>query len=74
MTKGECMATERRNPSPGVVSAPDSGALSISAQPPLARGELLSLLQRLSVELDAFLDDLDIRREPSRNRESSRQP
>jgi len=68
------MATDRRNPSPAVLSAPDGGALPISAQPPLARGELLSLLQRLSFELDAFLDDLGVRRESSRNRESSRQP
>jgi hypothetical protein len=68
------MATDRRNPSRAVLSAPDGGALPIGAHPPLARGELLSLLQRLSVELEAFLDDFGVRREPSRNRESSRQP
>jgi hypothetical protein len=68
------MATDRRNPLPAVLSAPDSGALPIGVPPPLSRGELLSLLQRLSTELEAFLDDCGVRRESSRNRESSRQP
>jgi hypothetical protein len=53
-------------------SVPDRAAGPISGQPPLERGELVTLLQRLSVELDAFLDDLGARRDSSGNRESSR--
>jgi hypothetical protein len=43
-----------------------------SALPTLARGELVTLLQRLQDEVEALLDDLAPRREASRNRESSR--
>jgi hypothetical protein len=49
---------------------PASGA--IDGHPPLERGELVTLLQRLRVDLDAFLDDLGVDRESSGNRESSR--
>jgi hypothetical protein len=49
---------------------PASGA--IDGHPPLERGELVTLLQRLRVDLDAFLEDLAIDRESSGNRESSR--
>jgi hypothetical protein len=44
----------------------------VSAPPTLARGELVTLLQRLQDEVEALLDDLAPRREASRNRESSR--
>ena len=66
------MAIDRRNPSITGSSVPDCAAAPISAQPPLERGELVTLLQRLSVDLDAFLDDLGAGRESSGNRESSR--
>jgi hypothetical protein len=49
---------------------PASGV--IDGHPPLERGELVTLLQRLRVDLDAFLDDLGVDRESSGNRESSR--
>jgi hypothetical protein len=53
-------------------NAPDGAAGPIRRQPPLEHGELVTLLQRLSVDLDAFLDDLGVRREAPGNRESSR--
>jgi hypothetical protein len=64
------MATDRRNPSGLGRGVPASDV--IDGQPPLERGELVTLLQRLRVDLDAFLDDLGVDRESSGNRESSR--
>jgi hypothetical protein len=66
------MAIDRQNPSTTGSSAPDCAGAPASAQPPLQRGDLVTLLQRLSVDLDALLDDLGVRREPSGNHESSR--
>ena len=64
------MATDRQNPSRLGRGVPASGV--IDGHPPLERGELMTLLQRLRVDLDAFLDDLGVDRESSGNRESSR--
>ena len=63
------MATDRQNPSGLGRGVPAS---AIDGHPPLERGELVTLLQRLRVDLDAFLDDLGVDRESSGNRESSR--
>ena len=65
------MATDRRKRSPALTDAPENDARPIPA-PPLASAELVSLLQRLRGELEEFLNDLGICREPSRNRDSSR--
>jgi hypothetical protein len=64
------MATDRRNPSGSGRGVSASGITD--GHPPLERGELMTLLQRLRVDLDAFLDDLGVDRESSGNRESSR--
>jgi hypothetical protein len=64
------MATDRRNPSGLGRGVPAAGV--DDGHPPLERGELVTLLQRLRVDLDAFLDDLGVDRESSGNRESSR--
>jgi hypothetical protein len=67
------MATsDRRKSSITPAGAPDRRAPAIPGPAPLARGELVSLLHRLSGELDEFLNDLGECRESSRNRESSR--
>jgi hypothetical protein len=63
--------TRRRHLVLAAPAAPGPRTPAISA-PPLARGELVSLLQRLRDEIDACLNDLGNRREPSGNRESSR--
>jgi hypothetical protein len=53
-------------------SSPERVALPVGDLDPLPIGDLLSLLERLSDEIDALFTDLGVRREPSRNRESSR--
>jgi hypothetical protein len=53
-------------------SSPERVALPVRDPDPLPSGDLLSLLERLRDEIDAFFTDLGVRREPSRNRESSR--
>jgi len=72
MTKGERMASDSVTPTMTPSSTPDGAGGPIRRQPPLEHGELVTLLQRLSVELDAFLADLGVGRESSGNRESSR--
>jgi len=46
-------------------------ARAVGAPAPFGRGELLSLMERLRDELNAFLDDVEVDRESSRNRDSS---
>jgi hypothetical protein len=53
----------------GMNFASDPGAQAAGALPPGARGELLSLMERLRDELNAFLDDVAVGRESSRNRD-----
>jgi hypothetical protein len=53
-------------------SSPERVALPVRDPDPLPSGDLLSLLERLSDQIDALFTDLGVRREPSRNRESSR--
>jgi hypothetical protein len=65
------LATDRRKRSRAFTDAPEHDARPIPA-PPLASAELVSLLQRLRGELEAFLNDLGVCHEPSRNRDSSR--
>jgi hypothetical protein len=72
MKRDTRMATHRHRLALAIPSACEYEARPVSALPTLARGELVSLLQRLQDEVEALLDDLAPRREPSRNRESSR--
>jgi hypothetical protein len=72
MKRDARMATDRRKRSPVLTDAPGGNARPIAAPPPLASGELVSLLQRLRRELEEFLNDLGVCREPSGNRDSSR--
>jgi hypothetical protein len=68
--KREALGTARvRTASP---RARGGRARAIPARTPLARGELISLLRRLRGEVEAFLNDLGVRHESSRNHESSR--
>jgi hypothetical protein len=55
-----------RSPSPERVPLPGRDP------DPLPSSELLSLLERLRDEIDAFFTDAGVRRAPSRNRELSR--
>jgi hypothetical protein len=66
------MAVERAESRPDGTSLSDPAAHAIGAEAPPGRGELLSLMERLRDELNAFLDDVEVRRESSRNRDSSR--
>jgi hypothetical protein len=72
MKRDTGMATHRQPPAPTIPSTCECEARPVSALPTLARGELVSLLQRLQEEVAALLEDLAPRREASRNRESSR--
>jgi hypothetical protein len=72
MKRDARMATDRRKRSPALTDAPGSDARPNPGPPSLASGELVSLLQRLRGELEEFLNDLGVCREPSRNRDSSR--
>jgi hypothetical protein len=74
MKRDARMASSRRQLALAIPRARGYEARPLAAlpAPALARGELISLLQRLHSEVEALLDDLDPRREPSRNRESSR--
>jgi hypothetical protein len=53
---------------------PDCGLQPPSGASSLNRRELIALLQELSAELDALLEELGIARESSRIRESPRRP
>jgi hypothetical protein len=53
-------------------SSPERVALPVRDPDPLPSSELLSLLERLRDEIDAFFTDAGFRRAPSRNRELSR--
>jgi hypothetical protein len=66
------MATYRRKVSLAVPGAPSGAERPIPVKPPLGHTELIGLLRRLRDELEAFLNDMGVCREPSRNRESSR--
>jgi hypothetical protein len=68
MKQGARPATPRRQ-----LAVAIPRACGCEASPVLSRDELVSLLQRLHDELEEFLNDLGVSREPSRNRESSRQ-
>jgi len=70
MKRGARPATPRRQLALAIPRARGCEASLVSA---LSRDELVSLLQRLHDELEEFLNDLGVSREPSRNRESSRQ-
>jgi hypothetical protein len=72
MKRDARMPASRRQLALAIPRAAGREARPISALPMLARGELVRLLQRLKGEVETLLDDLDRRREPSRNRESSR--
>jgi hypothetical protein len=72
MKRDTRMATHRHRLALAIPSTCDYKTRPVSALPTLARGELVSLLQRLQDEVAALLDDLAPRREASRNRESSR--
>ena len=73
MKQGARPATPRRHLALTIPRARGCEARPVSALPPLLRDELVSPLQRLHEELKEFLNDLGVSREPSRNRESSRQ-
>jgi len=70
MKRGTRPATPRRQLALAIPRARGCEASLVSA---LSRDELVSLLQRLHDDLGEFLNDLGVSREPSRNRESSRQ-
>jgi hypothetical protein len=73
MKRGARPATSRRQLALAIPGARGCEASPVSALPAPPRDELVSLLQRLHDELEEFLNDLGVSREPSRNRESSRQ-
>jgi hypothetical protein len=72
MKRDTGIATHRQRLALAIPSSCECAARPVSALPTLARGELVTLLQRLQDEVEASPDDLVPRREASRNRESSR--
>jgi hypothetical protein len=66
------MAVHPHHLRPAIPNPRGRKARPVSGLPTLSRGELIALLRRLHGELEAFLNDLGARREPSRNRDVSR--
>jgi hypothetical protein len=73
MKRGPRAATSRRQLAMAIPRGHGCEASPVSALPAPSREELVGLLQRLHDELEQFLNDFGVSREPSRNRESSRQ-